>query len=183
VSLLCDCWHHHQQQQQQQWLAGWLVCDVGGRVRRTASTVTSHGALSHRHTRQRSVPTRPANYVGHLSLPAPRIFTPSQHSAPLNSTHYAMLCPQNGDRIVAVDFVTSFHALCDCKKSQKRRTAYSAEGHWRPKADAKGAIKREISALNGENSASASSKFLAEPPAPAAPARRRPSAAVLPFLE
>jgi len=27
---------------------------------------------------------------------------------PLNSTHYAMLCPQNGDRIVAIDSVTHF---------------------------------------------------------------------------
>jgi len=27
-------------------------------------------------------------------------------SLPLNSTHYAMLYPQNGDRIVAIDSVT-----------------------------------------------------------------------------
>jgi len=32
-------------------------------------------------------------------------------SLPLNSTHYAMLYPQNGDRIVAVDFVTLFHPM------------------------------------------------------------------------
>jgi len=30
-------------------------------------------------------------------------------SSPLNSTHYAMLYAQNGDRIVAVDSVTSLH--------------------------------------------------------------------------
>ena len=27
------------------------------------------------------------------------------------STHYAMLYPQNGDRIVAIDFVTSLHPV------------------------------------------------------------------------
>jgi len=30
---------------------------------------------------------------------------------PLNSTHYAMLYPQNGDRIVAIDSVTSLHPM------------------------------------------------------------------------
>ena len=30
---------------------------------------------------------------------------------PLNSTHYATLYPQNGDRIVATDSVTSFHPI------------------------------------------------------------------------
>ena len=30
-------------------------------------------------------------------------------SLPLNSTHYAMLYPQNGDRIVTIDSVTSLH--------------------------------------------------------------------------
>jgi len=28
-----------------------------------------------------------------------------------NFTHYAMLYPQNGDRIVAIDFVTSPHPM------------------------------------------------------------------------
>jgi len=28
---------------------------------------------------------------------------------PFNSTHYAMLCPQNGDRIVTIDSLTSLH--------------------------------------------------------------------------
>jgi len=28
---------------------------------------------------------------------------------PLTHTHYVMLCPQNGDRIVAIDTVTSLH--------------------------------------------------------------------------
>jgi len=32
-------------------------------------------------------------------------------SLPLNSTHYAMLYPQNGDRIVAIDSVTSLHRM------------------------------------------------------------------------
>ena len=31
-------------------------------------------------------------------------------SSPLNSTHYAMLYRQNGDRIMAVDFVASLHS-------------------------------------------------------------------------
>ena len=33
-------------------------------------------------------------------------------SSLLNSTHYAVLQPQNGDRIVAIDSVTSFHPVC-----------------------------------------------------------------------
>ena len=32
-------------------------------------------------------------------------------SSLLNSTHYAMLYPQNGDRIMAIDSVTSLHPL------------------------------------------------------------------------
>jgi len=39
------------------------------------------------------------------------LFKQHDNSSPLNSTHYAMLYPQNGDRIVAVDFVTSFHPV------------------------------------------------------------------------
>jgi len=40
-------------------------------------------------------------------------FTSEQHdkSSPLNSTHYAVFYPQNGDRVVAIDFVTSFHPM------------------------------------------------------------------------
>ena len=30
---------------------------------------------------------------------------------PVNSTHYAMLYPQNGDRIVTIDYVTSLHPM------------------------------------------------------------------------
>ena len=30
---------------------------------------------------------------------------------PLYSTHYAILCPQNGDRIVAIDSVMSLHRM------------------------------------------------------------------------
>jgi len=30
---------------------------------------------------------------------------------PLNSAHYAMLYPQNGERTAVVDFVTSFHPV------------------------------------------------------------------------
>jgi len=40
------------------------------------------------------------------------LFKQHDNSSPLNSTHYAMLYPQNGDRIVAVHFVTSFHPMC-----------------------------------------------------------------------
>ena len=32
-------------------------------------------------------------------------------TSPLNSTHYAKLYPQNGDRIVAINSVTSFHPV------------------------------------------------------------------------
>ena len=32
-------------------------------------------------------------------------------SEPLNSTHYAVLYPQNGDRIVTIDYVTSHHPM------------------------------------------------------------------------
>jgi len=31
--------------------------------------------------------------------------------APFNSTHYVVLYPQNGDRIVTIDSVTSFHPM------------------------------------------------------------------------
>jgi len=30
-------------------------------------------------------------------------------SSPVNSTHFAILHPQNGDRVVNIDYVTSFH--------------------------------------------------------------------------
>jgi len=30
-------------------------------------------------------------------------------SSPINSAHYVNLYPENGDRVVANDFVTSFH--------------------------------------------------------------------------
>jgi len=39
------------------------------------------------------------------------LFKQHDNSSPLNCTHYAMLYPQNGDRIVAVDFATSFHPM------------------------------------------------------------------------
>jgi len=29
----------------------------------------------------------------------------------LNSTHYVKLYPQNGERIVIIDYVTSFHSM------------------------------------------------------------------------
>jgi len=35
-------------------------------------------------------------------------------SSPLNSTHYAMLYPQNGDRIVTIDSVTSLRPMYVC---------------------------------------------------------------------
>ena len=38
---------------------------------------------------------------------------------PLNSTHYAMLYPQNGDRILTTDSVTSLHPMyCRTKTSR-----------------------------------------------------------------
>jgi len=39
------------------------------------------------------------------------LFKYQDKSSPLSSTRYAMLYPQNGDRIVAVDSVTSLHPV------------------------------------------------------------------------
>jgi len=39
-------------------------------------------------------------------------FSNTTHLRPHNSTHCAMLYPQNGDRIVAIDSVTSLHPMC-----------------------------------------------------------------------
>ena len=39
------------------------------------------------------------------------LFKQHDNSAPLNSIHYTTLYPQNGDRIVVVGFVTSFHPM------------------------------------------------------------------------
>ena len=35
-------------------------------------------------------------------------------SSPFKSTHYIVLCPQNGDRIVTIDYVTSLHPVYSC---------------------------------------------------------------------
>ena len=40
------------------------------------------------------------------------LFKQHDNTSPLNSTLYAMSYPQNGDHIVAVDFMTSFHLMC-----------------------------------------------------------------------
>jgi len=39
------------------------------------------------------------------------LFKQDDKSSPLNSTHYAKLYTQNGDRIVAIDSVTSLHPV------------------------------------------------------------------------
>jgi len=39
-------------------------------------------------------------------------FKSHDKSSPVNSTHYAVLYPQNGDSIVAIDSVTSLHPIC-----------------------------------------------------------------------
>ena len=36
-------------------------------------------------------------------------------SSPINSTHYAKLYPQNGEPVVAIDSVTSFHPVYRCR--------------------------------------------------------------------
>jgi len=41
-------------------------------------------------------------------------------SLPLNSTHYAMLYTQNGDRIVAIDSVTSFRPMYSTHRNRFR---------------------------------------------------------------
>jgi len=44
------------------------------------------------------------------------LFKHYSKSSPLNSTHYAMLYPQNGDRIVAIDSVTLLHPVCSIRR-------------------------------------------------------------------
>jgi len=39
------------------------------------------------------------------------LFKQHDKSSPLNCTQYALLYPQNGDRIVTVDSMTSFHPV------------------------------------------------------------------------
>ena len=38
------------------------------------------------------------------------LFDKSAINPPFHSTHFAVLCPQNGDRIVTIDSVTSLHS-------------------------------------------------------------------------
>ena len=67
-------------------------------------------------------------------------------SSPLSSTHYVMLHPQNGDRIVAIDSVTSLHPVstvtwltvrwqaahrCHEEMTVGRSWAWSGRGCWR----------------------------------------------------
>ena len=40
-----------------------------------------------------------------------RIFSRPDKSSPFNSTHYVVLYPQNGDRIVTIESVTSLHPM------------------------------------------------------------------------
>ena len=46
------------------------------------------------------------------------LFKQHDKSSPLNSIHYAMLYPQNGDRIVAVDYVTSLYLMYNKRHSK-----------------------------------------------------------------
>jgi len=39
------------------------------------------------------------------------LFKKRDDSSPLNSTHYAMLYPQNGDRVEAIVSMTSLHPM------------------------------------------------------------------------
>jgi len=43
---------------------------------------------------------------------------------PLNSTHYTVLYPQNGDRIITIDYVTSLRPMC---VSVRRQIAASGD--------------------------------------------------------
>jgi len=40
---------------------------------------------------------------------------------PLNSTYYTVLYPQNGDRIVNIDYVTSLHPIYTHMRHQRHR--------------------------------------------------------------
>jgi len=44
------------------------------------------------------------------------LFKHYSKSSPLNSAHYAMLYPQNGDRTVAIDSVTSLHPVYSIRR-------------------------------------------------------------------
>jgi len=47
------------------------------------------------------------------------LFKQHDKYSPLNSTHCAKLYPQNGDRVVAIDSVTSFHPVYRQEKHSK----------------------------------------------------------------
>jgi len=47
----------------------------------------------------------------HFIKPIQFYFNNTRKSSPFNSTHYVVLYPQNGDRIVTIDSVTSFHPM------------------------------------------------------------------------
>ena len=49
-------------------------------------------------------------------------------SSPLNSTRYATLYPQNGDRIVAIDSVTSLHTMYTTSIKGISETAFGQIG-------------------------------------------------------
>jgi len=48
------------------------------------------------------------------------LFKEQDKSSPLNSAHYAMLYPQNGDRIMAIDSVTSLNPMCSIRTTAVR---------------------------------------------------------------
>ena len=51
------------------------------------------------------------SYGHFLKLTDSILFEQHDKSSPFNSTHYVVLYPQNGDRIVTIDSVTSFHPM------------------------------------------------------------------------
>jgi len=56
------------------------------------------------------------SYGHFLKLTDSILFESRDKSAPFNSTHFIVLYPQNGDRIVTTDVVTSLHPVCKLTK-------------------------------------------------------------------
>jgi len=53
------------------------------------------------------------------------LFKLQDKSSPPSYTHYAKLYPQNGDRIVAIDSVTSLHPMYSCSDSSLRSPLFN----------------------------------------------------------
>ena len=62
------------------------------------------------------------SYGRFLKLTDSILFEWHDKSSPFNSTHYVVFYPQNGDRIVTIDSVTSLHPVCRPTSTRQWRT-------------------------------------------------------------